>query len=117
MWLFTTQGLYSAVVHRDNRNLILVRARAREDLEALQVQLPQIEIVETPEADYRWRADVDREKWRWFLSAEAGEIDYDNFKGAVGERHGYDRACVYSDVWSVMRRVQEQCPPPPAGPP
>ena len=40
MWLFTTQGFYSVVAHRRDPDRLLVRARAREDLEALRDQIP-----------------------------------------------------------------------------
>jgi hypothetical protein len=35
MWLVTTQGFYSVVAHRGDPDRVLVRARVREDLEAL----------------------------------------------------------------------------------
>lgn len=42
MWLFTTQGFYSAVAHRSDPSRAIVRARAREDLEALRHQIPSL---------------------------------------------------------------------------
>ena len=35
MWIFTTQGFYSAVEHREDPDRLIVRARTREDIEAL----------------------------------------------------------------------------------
>ena len=35
MWLITTQGFYSAVEHREDPERLIVRARTREDIEAL----------------------------------------------------------------------------------
>ena len=35
MWLMTTRGFYSVVEHRDDADRLLVRARTREDIEAL----------------------------------------------------------------------------------
>ena len=33
MWIFTSTGFVSAVVHRDDADLIVVRARDRESLQ------------------------------------------------------------------------------------
>src|SRR4051794_33024703 len=58
MWVLTTQGFYSVVEDRDDENRVLVRARAREDLEALKRQIPDLQIYETPppDHDYGFRA-------------------------------------------------------------
>ena len=37
----------------------------------------------------------------------AGEIDYGNFKNAVAERQGRERAAIYGDVWVDLRRLEE----------
>src|SRR5436190_2792927 len=63
MWLFTTQGFYSVVAHRRDPDRLLVRARAREDLDALRDQIPELRIFSDPHADYRWRAVVTRAEW------------------------------------------------------
>ena len=39
MWLMTTRGFYSVVEHRDDADRLLVRARTREDIEALEAVL------------------------------------------------------------------------------
>ncbi len=61
MWIFSTQGFYSAVEHREDPERIIVRCRTREDLEALREQIPGLEPFEDPAADYRWRAIVSRQ--------------------------------------------------------
>lgn len=58
-------------------------------------------------ADYRWRAEVTREEWRDALVQLAGEIEYDNFKHAVAEAQGHERADIYLRVWSALRALQE----------
>lgn len=35
MWIFTKDGFFSAVEHRDNSDLLMIRARCREDIERL----------------------------------------------------------------------------------
>lgn len=106
MWVFTPQGFYSVVVHRDDPSLVLVRARAREDLENLQTQLPGLVIFEDTSADYLYRAIVNREDWKHALAELADAMDYDNFKDAVTDRQGEERHRLYLRVWGVMLALQ-----------
>ena len=108
MWLFTTQGFYSVVAHRTDRSKVIVRARAREDLEALREQIPSLRIFEDTDADYRYRAIVEHEKLVAAVAILAASIDYDNFKNAVAERQGHDRAHTYMGVWAGMRELQDE---------
>lgn len=107
MWLFTTQGFYSVVADRDDPDRVLVRARAREDIEALREQIPDLDPVADAGADYRWRAFVSRESWARAASELASEIDYDNFKNAVRDRQGSDRERRYHEIWHVMKKLQD----------
>lgn len=52
----TTRGFFSVVAHRDEPTQVLVRARARQDFEALAGVAEPFEIAETPHADPRTRA-------------------------------------------------------------
>ncbi len=106
MWLLTTQGFYSVVADRDDDRHVLVRTRTRADLEALSRQIPDLEIEETPDADYRWRARVFAFEWVAVAAQLAHEVDYPNFKNAVAERQGVRRASLYSSVWDTLRRLQ-----------
>ncbi len=108
MWLITTQGFYSAVEHRDDPDVLIVRTRAQADIEALRAQIPSIEPFEDPTADYRWRALVRRVDWVGAVSELAAEIDYPNFKNAVGERQGHGRASIYSKVWKALVGLRER---------
>ena len=107
MWLITTRGFYSVVADHHEDGNVLVRARVREDLEALADLIPGLEVEETPERDYRFRASVPRDEWMSAAAALAEEIDYPNFKNAVAERQGSERAHVYSDVWVTLLGLQE----------
>ena len=106
MWLITTQGFYSAVAHRDDPHKVMVRARVREDIEALAAQIPEIEPYSEPDSDYKWRAVVSRSDWERAVGELAAGIDYENLKSAVAERQGYGRALRYSDVWQVLYGLQ-----------
>jgi hypothetical protein len=106
VWLVTSRGFYSVVAHRDDPEAVLVRARAREDLEALEAVLGQVEIAETPDRDYRWRTTVSRRAWSGAAVLLMADIDYPNFKDEVARRQGAARAGVYHDVWATLLRLQ-----------
>ena len=106
MWVITTRGFYSVVADLEDATKLLVRGRAQEDLVALSDLVSNLRIVETPDADYRWRASVDRAAWAAAVTHIAGEVDYPNFKSAVAERQGWARAELLHDVWSTLRRLQ-----------
>ena len=106
MWLLTTQGFYSVVAHRDDPDELLVRARTREDIEALREQIPGIEPFEDRSADYRHRAVVSRAEWVAALAQLVVDLDYDNFKSAVAECQGHERAALYGVLWGELRRLQ-----------
>jgi hypothetical protein len=108
MWLFTTQGFYSVVAHRRERDKLLVRARTREDIEALREQIPTLRVFSDPDADYRWRAVVSRAEWVAALALLADRIRYDNFKAEVDTRQGREREQLYERVWRELRRLQTE---------
>lgn len=112
MWLATTRGFYSAVKHRDKPHTVLVRARARKDLKRLIELAPDkgLKIKKTLErADYPYRMEVPQRLWVDLLAVLASEIDYDNFKTAVGKK-SKKRAGLYSRVWSIMLDAEKEDP-------
>ncbi|MCX6388180.1 MAG: hypothetical protein NTX07_05565 [Solirubrobacterales bacterium] len=106
MWTITTRGFYSVVAHRTIPEAVLVRGRVREDIEALDDLIPNLEVFEDTAADYRWRAVVQKADWLSALNTMASDVDYDNFKRAVAKEQGSERAQAYADVWSVLYRLQ-----------
>jgi hypothetical protein len=110
MWLITDRGFYSVVDKGDREGYLCVRARVRGDIENL-FKLDSLagyagEVIETGNSDYRFRVYVTREDWVTAASTLAAEIDYGNFKTAVGRRQGQDRADRYLDVWRDLYRLQ-----------
>jgi len=76
MWLFTTIGFFSVVEDGEHPNMLKIRARASEDLEALRGRyLPDLEIVETEHTDYRFRAFIQRDEWAHAAHALAADIE------------------------------------------
>jgi hypothetical protein len=117
MWLATQNGFYSVVAYdarRDpspgpkwpGRKCLLVRARARADLDALRRWIPDIHIREDAAADYRYRAVVSRSDWDRTLAKEASQIDYEtSFKARVGQVLGFERESLYTQVWDILRGI------------
>jgi len=111
MWLATKFGFFSVVAHQDDPDLVLVRGRSRDDLEQLRgfaegrdVDVP--EIVTSLWGDYCCRIFMPRAAWEHLGAALTADIDYPNFKQQV---HGDpERDAAYMQMWSIMRRFQEQ---------
>lgn len=119
MWLVTNRGFYSGIAHRDDPELIMVRARTDRHLEAIMDLLPEgAQIVKTPDADYPCRVVIAKAAWVELCTTLAGEVDYPNFKDSVDARArdgskrerknaSYDHS-VYMSVWGVLRRLTSQ---------
>ena len=115
MWLTTTRGFYSAVQHRDDPLTLVIRARARGDLERL-CELPSMQIyadaiTTVSPADYPWRIPaVATGNWQRAVEALVKEIDYPNFKDAVKAKMpgGGVRATTYLGAWSAYRRIEDE---------
>jgi len=106
MWIFTTSGFLSVVAHHDRPGNLLVRARVLDDLTAFCAATSAPAPVQTPSRDYRWRTVVPAADFAAYLAAQAEAIDYGNFKNAVAQRQGSDRAHRYHDVWDTMHELQ-----------
>lgn len=123
MWLFTKYGFFSAVCARQGAggygqpvdpNRLMVRARLRSHLEALQQQFPdllgQSEIQVFARTDYAYRIFVAKPIWTQVLAGLSEGIDYDNFKSEVASNLGaagaaYERSL--HDVWETMYKLQK----------
>jgi len=112
VWLITTTGFYSVVEKPWDREdgTLTVRARAREDLEALRSKgLPELgEVKEDTDADYRFRAQATKAAVARAFCDQISAINYDNFKSAVGKRQGAKREAIYHDAWAALRHIQKE---------
>lgn len=108
MWVITTEGFFSAVEHRDDPDRIMVRARAKADLERLRKATGLTFRIKRSQdwADYPYRTTISRADWVESCAVLAGDVDYANFKDAVGARRGKTRAGVYMSVWASLRRIE-----------
>ncbi len=127
--MLARHGFFSAVCTRqgDGRKLqpidatrIIVRARVRQHLVNLAERFPKelkdCEILDSLRTDYAYRLFVSKADWSEVVTQLAEEIDYDNFKSAVGRSQG-SAGAKYLDalheVWEVNASAAEMirhCP-------
>ena len=107
MWIFTPFGFFS-VVQKHGNHFLTIRARVREDLDRLRTQyLPELSpTVEGAGSDYRYRATVPHEQLALAMAAIVRDIGYANFKSAVAESQGPQRAAVYHEVWDALWQLE-----------
>lgn len=115
MWLFTKKGFYSVVAHNTQPNMMLVRGRVREDMQAL-VQAgtdlglweagSQPVIHDNLGTDYAFRIFITRRQWLDLAWTLVSDIDYGNFKDAAHDRVP-GRSTTYMRVWSAMKGLQD----------
>lgn len=106
MWIFTETGFVSAVVHRDDPKLMMVRARDKKSLEPL-AEFARTKIEKTPSADYPWRTVVSKKTLKTWMAKNIEDAEYDNFKSRVSKTRGYEFVDALHEVWSVMHKVEE----------
>lgn len=107
MWIATNTAFVSVVEHRDDRDLVIVRGRIRGDVERFLNPLPSgLRVIEevTPDADYRFRATVDRRAFMHALMRAGRGVKYPNFKGSVRAKRRHD---LYLQLWGVLRSAQQ----------
>lgn len=110
MWTFTTDGYLSAVQDRTNPDLLQVRARERADLLA---HFPACQVLDTPGADYAFRALVNRRVVADVLYRHAMTLSYDGHAKeamAAASPPNPERMHAYYRVWSAMAELQDPAP-------
>jgi len=111
MWLYTTVGFFSVVMKPVKPgapgDLLVVRARAEGDLEALRDKyMPDLgPIISTPNGDYKYRAAITPQAFTAGLAALVADVTYSNFKSEVMTAQGYEREGVYMRVWGASRAL------------
>ncbi len=95
---------YPTLVVEHGDPAVLIRARTRDDLLALREQLPLLELSESRNADYRWRARLLRLEWVAAAAPLADTVDYPNFKDAVANLQRSRRAELYGRIWAELQR-------------
>lgn len=122
MWIFTTGGFVSAVEHREDPDLLMVRARDYRSLECMldsielagnaeepDVERERPEIVMEVPADYPWRVTVPKATFALWLQFEVlNFLRYDShFKEALQAERGKDFYKAAMKVWVDMLDVED----------
>lgn len=122
MWIFTSAGFVSAVEHRDDKNLLMVRGR---DKESLMTMLSGIElagkaadedygvdamtIYSETGSDYPWRVVVSKATFAIWMQFEImNYLNYHNFKNALAENKGDKWKKAAMNVWTDMLAVEDK---------
>lgn len=66
-------------------------------------------IIHTPHADYHFRITVNRQELEAIFETLEGTIDYENFKGKIGNVKGQrDKLNAYHGIWNLMYQYQNK---------
>ena len=121
MWVFTRYGFFSiACASKADGKLdaetVMVRARLREHLKALQerfaeTEIGKAEILNWSQRDYRYRIVVPKAAWAAALTEMAMEQTWSNFKNEAGrfsriKNLAYGYVDALHSVWEVMYGLQ-----------
>lgn len=109
MWIFLSVGFFSIVAHNARPDLVLVRARVKDDLVRLRSRhgfLKGRAIHETLFADYPFRMFLPRTDLGRLLKIEARVLVATNFKSAIAKADP-KRAAIYSRTWSVLQTLED----------
>lgn len=108
MWTFTETGFTSAVQHRDNPELLVVRGRDLLSLEPITASFPHLEITSSATSDYPHRIIMTKTEYAQWVVNNITELNYPNFKNRVYQTRGQKFAHLLSNVWSTMLGAEDQ---------
>ncbi len=111
MWLTTLHGFISAVEDRSDPDLLLVRARVKEDIENT---FPGVSVASVPGSDYQFRAQVPRADVADRLARYVmDELTYQSHFKDVALANSEPNAArygAYYDCWAAMAEMQPCAP-------
>lgn len=102
MWVFLSNSFLSIVEHDQDSSLLHIRARFKGDIEEV---FASADVIETPHADYRFRATLPRERVAEAMARYVKNIAYTNFKDSV---KASGRKDAYIKVWETMWSAQHK---------
>jgi len=107
MWLATKHGFYSIVQKPPGQ--FHVRARVRQDLvNLLDLVRKELEILDWPSADYRFRIIVQHRDLGEIMAALAVSLDYANFKNQIANSPDQRvKLDAFHEVWAILAGLQE----------
>lgn len=107
MWICSQLGFFSIVRKGGTYH---VRARVRGDLEnLLEAAGLDLEIHQSPDADYRWRILVTESQLATLMATFGDSVDYPNFKSRIHSRPDQvDKAPAYGNLWADLYQLQNR---------
>jgi hypothetical protein len=105
MWIFTETGFVSAVKTPLEEGKYAIRARDEESLAGL-IEATGAELITTSHTDYKYRVILEPEQFVSWLTDQAANIEYTNFKNRVAQTRSYKYTEALHDVWSAMWKTQ-----------
>ncbi|HSH09294.1 MAG TPA: hypothetical protein VK995_02830 [Oceanipulchritudo sp.] len=107
MWLATKHGFYS-IVQKPPGNFH-VRARVRQDLvNLLTLVQKDLEILDWPAADYRFRIIVTQRDLGEIMAAMALALDYPNFKNQIARTPDQRiKLNAFHEIWAILASLQQ----------
>jgi hypothetical protein len=102
MWIFAKDGFLSITPHREKPECFMVRGRVKGDIE---YYFPNATVIETPDADYRYRTTLQRDEVADRIRKAVADIHYRGFKDLVTDKR---REAYYFSVWDTMYLMQEE---------
>ena len=115
MWIFSKYGFFSVTQHAKRKDNIQIRARLESDLAQLKARFRHLDrcpIIETPDADYRWRIVIARWKWELIGAELTADLDYSNFKGKIAQiPEQRDKGQMLHRIWDLHHDMQERATP------
>lgn len=107
MWLFTETGYVSAVQHRTDKDILVVRARDRQSLTPIAEQYG-LEINTSEYTDYPYRVFMKRKDFSSWVAESIKFLDYGNFKNQVAITRGKTFAHTLGSVWATMLDAEDE---------
>lgn len=106
MWLATQQGFYSVI--RGGEDSFHVRARVRRDLVNLCALADlDYEVLEWPDADYRYRMVITLEDLLEIMVRLATDVDYASFTNRIASSDSQcNKLGAYHKVWDTLSALQ-----------
>ena len=106
MWTFFENGtFYSAVVDRDDTDVMWVRSRDERSAKIL-ADWAGVDVVVRENADYLYRVSLNRETWIEYVTVQMNSAKATNFKSEVGRNVEGETGRSFLDalheVWGVM---------------
>lgn len=108
MWLIADTGFVSIVVHEDNPDILIVRARVARDIETL-FGCTRDDIVTMPGADYLYRAFIPRWIVADVLWEKVMSLDYTSHSKDIAiarSPKAPGRTKAYYAIWHALADLQ-----------